>query len=67
MRVDIKRAMVRGVERDAFCWRRKGMRVDIKRTMVRGVERGGVLLVKEKDEGGYKADYGERVRQRCFC
>ena len=56
MRVDIKRAMVRGVERDAFCWRRKRMRMVIKRTMVRVVERGGVLLVKDKDEGGYKAD-----------
>ena len=43
------------------------MRMVIKRTMVRDVERGGVLLVMDKDEGGYKADYGERVGQRCFC
>ena len=29
---------------------------------------GPFLLVKEKDEGGYKADYDERgVDRGCFC
>ena len=43
------------------------MSVVIKWIMVRGVERERVfLLTEERNEGGHKAGYGERVRTEVF-